>query len=288
VAAGERGDRGRVDAAGEERADGDVGAHVPGDRVGQRAGDPLVQPATGAGAAVQDGGEVALVLDLATRPDGQVRPGLDAADRAVQRRRLRDVLQQQVVLQRREVEVGRRAAEAHRGRQLEQALLLAAEEHAVRAGGHEERLDAERVARAEQHPLPAVPDQEREHAAQPADRGRPPVVVGGDDGLGVALGAEAGAVAGGELGAQLRVVVDLAVENDRVTSGRSVGRPGGVRIPVQRLVGAVDVDDGQPVEPEEHVGVGPRAALVRAAVAGAGQGAGQRPRHIHGPFGVGN
>ena len=38
----QRGDRSRVDAAGQEGADGDVGAHVLGDRVLQHRGDLVV------------------------------------------------------------------------------------------------------------------------------------------------------------------------------------------------------------------------------------------------------
>ena len=44
------------------------------------------------------------------------------------------------------------------------------ERDAAGAGGDEQRLDAERVARAEQHPLLGVPDQEGEHPAQPRHR----------------------------------------------------------------------------------------------------------------------
>ena len=108
--------------------------------------------------------------------------------------------------------------QAERARQLQQALLLAPERHAGRSGGEEQRLDAERVAGAEQHPLLGVPDEEREHPAQPGHRGRAPVVVGGDDRLGVALGRERRPVLAGQLLAQLEVVVDLAVEHDRVAA----------------------------------------------------------------------
>jgi hypothetical protein len=81
------------------------------------------------------------------------------------------------------------------------------------------------------------------------------VVVGGDDGLGVALGGERGAELR-ELGAQLEVVVDLAVEDDRVT----------IISVAQRLVRVLHVDDRKPVEAEDDVRVVPRAAFVRSAV----------------------
>ena len=105
-------------------------------------------------------------------------------------------------------------------------------------------------------------------------RGRAPVVVGGDDRLGVALGGERRAQLR-ELGAQLQVVVDLAVEDDRVTI---VGPYG----PAERLVRVLHVDDRQPVEPEHDVRVVPSAAFVRSAVPSAahrlpdGVGAGGR------------
>ena len=89
-----------------------------------------------------------------------------------------------------------------------------------------------------------VPQREREHAAQPRQRVGAPVVVGGDDGLAVAVGGEHGAVTGRQFGAQFQVVVDLAVEHQHV----AVGRLG--RAPAQRLMAMRDVDDRQPVEPE--------------------------------------
>src|SRR3712207_9370368 len=72
---------------------------------------------------------------------------------------------------------------------LQQRLLLGAEdERTVGQAGGEQRLDAEGVARAERRPGPGVPDDEREHAAQPPDDVLAPVVVARDDRLGVALG----------------------------------------------------------------------------------------------------
>ena len=246
----------RVDAPGEERAHGDVGAHVLGHRVAQDLGDLGVH----AGLVVdrllvERRDEVALRRHRLAGGDGEARARLDAADRAVQRERLRHVLQLQVVLQSGRVGRGGRLAEARR--QLEQALLLAGERHAVRPGGHVEGLDAERVAGAEEHALVGVPDEEGEHAAQAADRVGTPDVVGGDDGLGVPVGDEPGAVVAGELLAQLEVVVDLAVEDDAIAIAR-------VR---QRLVRVLDVDDREPVEPQRDVVVVPHAGLVRSAVA---------------------
>jgi hypothetical protein len=81
---------------------------------------------------------------------------------------------------------------------LQQALLLAAHDGATRSGRHEQRLDAEWIARAEQLLLDRVPQREGEHAAQPRQRVGAPVVVCGQDGLAVAVGGEDCAVLGGE------------------------------------------------------------------------------------------
>ncbi len=144
-----------------------------------------------------------------------------------------------------------------------QSLGLRGERHAVVGGRGEQRLDAERVTGAEQHPLLGVPDQEREHAAQPRHPVGAVVVEAGDDRLAVTLGAKCRAELLRQLGPQLQVVVDLAVEHQGVPV--RVLR----RSPAQRLVGVLDVDDGQPVEAEHHVAVVPGAGLVGAAVPGA-------------------
>ena len=149
--------------------------------------------------------------------------------------------------------------------QIQQAFLLAGHRGAAAAGGHEQRLDAERVTGAEQFAGHGVPQREGEHAAQPLQHVGAPVVVAGDDGLAVAVGGEDGTVPGAQFVAQLEVVVDLAVEHQHVAVG------GLRRSPPQRLMRMRDVDDGQPVEPEHHftvrVGVEPGAWLVRPAVA---------------------
>ena len=100
--------------------------------------------------------------------------------------------------------------------EFEQALLLTAHGGATRPGRHEQWLDAEWIARAEQFTLDRVPQREREHAAQPVQRLGAPVVVGGDDRLTVTVGGEDGTMFGGQLRAQLEVVVDLAVEHQHV------------------------------------------------------------------------
>ena len=256
VALGQGGDRRRVDAAGQERADGHVGAHVLGDRVVEDGGDPVVEGLLGLGAGdrpgVEDRVEVAGLLQAAVL-DGERAAGLDPREPGVHRLGFGDVLEDEVVLQR---------AGVHpcRAGELAQALGLGAERHAVRRRGGVERLDAEPVAGAE-GPLPSgVPDDEGEHAAQPLHPVGPVVVVAGDDGLAVALGVEDGAVGGGQLGAQLEVVVDLAVEDHPV----AVGVLG--RAPAQRLAGVLDVDDRQAVEAQRRAVVVPDLGVVGAAV----------------------
>ncbi len=129
--------------------------------------------------------------------------------------RLRYVLQNGVVLDGTRIQLG---TDADQIGEFEQALLLAAERGAAGAGRDEQRLDPEWIARDEQLACVGVPDREREHSAQAPDRVlTPPVVECSDDGLGVALGEELGVVVLDQFGADLQVVVDLAVERERIT-----------------------------------------------------------------------
>ena len=74
----------------------------------------------------------------------------------------------------------------------EQALQLRGEDQgAVGQLGVEERLHAEPVAGEEQRVLGGVVEGEGEHAVEPREAVRPPLPPGGEDHLGVALGAEA-------------------------------------------------------------------------------------------------
>src|SRR6185503_11507991 len=77
-----------------------------------------------------------------------------------------------------------------------------------------ERLDAETIARGHQAPARPVVDHERPHAVETADAIEPPLVVGAQEHFGVAARAEAITVLN-ELFAELEVVVDLAIEDDR-------------------------------------------------------------------------
>ena len=257
VALGECRDCRRVDAAGQESAHRHVCAHVLGHRVVHHGCDALVQRgALGVGDRRPAGEyrmEIALVHHRPTGAHRHMGAGLDLPDGRIHRGRLRNVLQDQVVLQRRDVHPGPAG-------QLAKALGLGRKADAVGCLGDEQRLDPERVASREQHAVLGVPDQESEHPAQSRDGLRTPVVEGGDDRFTVALGAELRAVLRGQFLAQFDVVVDLAVEDQCVPVGR-LRRP-----PPQRLVRMVDVDDREPVEAEDDVAVAPGPRLVRPPV----------------------
>ena len=80
--------------------------------------------------------------------------------------------------------------------------------------GQVQRLDAEAVAREHEPAAVALGDGEGEHALEALHAALAPVAVALQHDLGVAVGEEAQA-RGLELGAQLAVVVDAAVEDDR-------------------------------------------------------------------------
>ena len=273
-------DRRRVDPAGQECADGHVGTHVLGDRILEYRGDLVVASLLGVGHerhGGEPGDEVPRHLGRTTGPDAGVAARLQPAHAAVQGLGLRHVLQHGVVLQCAlvdgEVDVGD-------GSEVQKALLLAADDRAARTGRHEHRLDAEGVARAEQFSLDGVPQREREHASQAMERVGAPVVVGGEDRLAVTVGGEHGPVTRRQFVPQFEVVVDLAVE-DQLVASRLLGRS-----PAQRLVAVGDVDDGQPVEAEDHcrcfVVVRPGPRLVGTAVTHEMSGSGYRIHQLGG------
>ena len=139
-----------------------------------------------------------------------------------------------------------------------QRLQLRAEHERAAAAQPAEvqRLLAKPIARQGQRAFVGVPHREREHAAQPRQRGLDaPALDRRDDDLGVAASAEAHAGAG-QLAAQRAVVVDLAVEHQREAPRRRVHR----LVAVRR-----QIDDRQPPEAEPDVAVGPRAVVVGAA-----------------------
>ncbi len=137
----------------------------------------------------------------------------------------------------------------------EQRRELRAEDERAGRLRVEQGLLADPVARQEQLLLALVPDGEGEHAAQVLRRVRAPLLVGVDDGLGVAVGAEAVAEVF-EPFFKLAEVVDLAVEDD----------PGGALFVGDGLLPAREVDDGEPPHGEPDVTLEVAPLLVRAAV----------------------
>jgi len=118
-----------------------------------------------------------------------------------------------------------------------------------------QRLDAQVVARNEEGLLVAVPDGEREHAAQVLDAILAPFFPGVDDGFGVGLRGE-GVAERREFFRQLAEVVDLAVED---------GDDRAVRVE-QRLLAGGQVDDRQAAVAEADAGFQVDVALDRTAV----------------------
>ena len=138
---------------------------------------------------------------------------------------------------------------------LEDRLDLRSEEEPAADDRPVKGLDAQAIAREQKPPLRRVPDREREHAAEAMHAVVSPLLVGVNDGLGV--GASAIDVAGRlEPGAQVRVVVDLAIEGD----------PDGAGFVRQRLLSAGQVDNAESAVTEGGVIVDVNACLIRPAV----------------------
>ena len=263
----ERDDERRVDPAGQERADRDVGDHPQADALAQRgfhrvdrAGRPPVGGAgrratlritRGAvGPPVRDG----LRRDAGRgRVDLDVRRGRELRDAPVDRARRGHVAEPQVAVECVAVDGG-----AER-RVRAQGLRLRPEQERRTRPAVEQRLLAEPVAGKVQAPGRAVPAAEREHRVGALERaGDTPRGDRLEQHLGVGRAGEDRARAF-ELGPQRPVVVQLAVEDEHVPT---VARR-------HRLVtGRRQVDDRQAPEPEGHArgGVGPHARVVGAAV----------------------
>ena len=89
---------------------------------------------------------------------------------------------------------------------------VGSEAQALRILGVIQRLDAEPVAREKQRLRFAIPDGEGECAVQMLGAGIAPLGIGFEDDFGIAVGKKAVATRL-QLDAQLRVVVDSAVEH---------------------------------------------------------------------------
>src|SRR4051812_46049287 len=97
------------------------------------------------------------------------------------------------------------------------------------------------IARKEQRLVALVPDRQGEHAPQIPGTISSPLVVSMNDGLGVAVGIKAMAAAL-EVLAEFAIVIDFAV----------VDNPGGAIGVVNRLLTALQIDDGQTAHGQAH------------------------------------
>ena len=133
---------------------------------------------------------------------------------AVDGARRRDVAELQVLAERVGIDLGVPRLEGA------QRLQLRAEPEVVAVPRVVEGLHAHAVAQQHQAALALVPDGDGEHADEAVDRRHAPLLVGGEDHLGVARAAEAVAERL-ELGAHAGEVVDLAVEDhgERAVAG---------------------------------------------------------------------
>ena len=250
---GERGQRARVDPAGEEDADGHVGDEMSPNRVAQ----PLAQLlgelvlAFGSDLALRHGAWSRVALDRDVRalpglPDEHA-PGRQLAYVAEDRQRRRHEAEREERLERVLVDLAGEVRLAH------QRLQLGREGERVSGQPVVERLDAETVAREDEALSPRVPDRDREHPPETLREKRPVLLVEVREDLRVALRAEGMALVD-ELGTQLAVVVDLAVlhDGDRAVLVR------------QRLVARLQVDDRQAPRGEPGPVVDEHAVAVRA------------------------
>jgi hypothetical protein len=104
-----------------------------------------------------------------------------------------------------------------------------------------ERFDSHPIASAEEPPPGVVPYGESEHPKKPFNAPLPPLSISMKDNLGVGIGTNAVSL-GNEFSAQLQVVVNGSVENDRHLA--VFGRHG--------LMPMFRVDDGEPAVAEKN------------------------------------
>ena len=247
-----RDNRARVDAAGEERPKRHFGDHAQAHRLVEAATQLL------AGFGDPDRGrlrEADVPVFAGFRygpaaPDRQRVGRRKLARSAEDGARFGDVAQREVFLDRRRVDVAAQSAVR------EQRFQLGSEQQ--RAVGQQrvmQRLHPEAVAREEQRLPVAIPQREREHAAQALDTILAPGFPGVDDRLGVAPGTEPVAQRR-QLGDQRLVVVDLAVVDDADAAV----------LVVERLLPGGKIDDRQPPVAQPDAGLDVQADLVRAAM----------------------
>jgi hypothetical protein len=189
----------------------------------------------------------------------------ELADLLERRHRIRDVAEREVRRDRLGVEL--RVHEAAR----QHALQLRAEDDHVVRERVVERLDAQPVAHEHTAAALAVPDREREHAAQAVRQRRAVLLVEVREDLGVAAAAEHVAAIPQPL-AQRGVVVDLTV----------LRRPDATALVRERLVAALDVDDREAPGAERAAVGRDEARVVGPAVL---HDVGHRPQDVLGQGG---
>jgi hypothetical protein len=136
-----------------------------------------------------------------------------------------------------------------------QRLRGRCEQQAIIVGRVVQRLDADAVARQHQSLPAGIPKAEREHTVQPLHAIRTPLCIGFQDNFGIAARFEAVSFLL-ELLPELRVVVDGAVEHERVAVG----------VIDHRLAGFFrQVDDRQPTVTQTNRAIDVIAGAIRSA-----------------------
>ena len=171
------------------------------------------------------------------------------ADVAERSRRGGDVAQLDVRIQCLPVELARRQPGGVQG------LELGGEGDPPIAGDDVERLDPEPVARQDERLGGGVPDCVGEHTAQPIDAGGALLLIEVQHCLRIARRAER-VSAGDEAVAELPVIVDLAVENDRL----------GAVLIEDRLVATAQIDDAETPHTQPHGAAHVQPFVVGTAV----------------------
>ena len=241
-------DRRRVDAARQRHADGHVGARDDLSDAVDFLPDPLDRLVVERRRVLE--APVDTLLDPAlSRVDVQQRRGGQPAHATHGRERLRKIVP---VVQRLDAVVVHLERHDAAGNQRAQ---LTGEHQRIRTLDDVQRLLAHPIARDHHPPASLVHEREREHAAQLVDARDALVFVQMDDRLAVAVRAEAMA-AGLEVAAELGVVVDLAVGDER-------DRP---VLVVQGLRAARHIDDGQPARRDGGVRADVKAVAVGPAM----------------------
>ena len=176
----ERGQRPRVDAAGEQDAHRDVRDEMRADRVAQARAALLHELGLVAPVPRRQRARPRVPLErgAALLPGQHVARG-QLPDLPEDRQRRRDRVEGEERVERLEIEVApRQRVELRRERELTADVPVV------------ERLDAEAVAGEHEAAERRIPDRDREHAAQTLDEAEPPLLVRVDDRLGVGMRAE--------------------------------------------------------------------------------------------------